>query len=97
MIRRLLVAAVFALAMIAPAAVTTAAPAPITVQGTNYITETYYYSDATYTQEVGFDQGDCCYFGACYTSHTGQSSNYIQYQHIGYCARDGGMAYWEPL
>jgi hypothetical protein len=59
MIRRLLVAAVFALAMIAPAAVTTAAPAPITVQGTNYITETYYYSDATYTVEVGYESNGC--------------------------------------
>jgi hypothetical protein len=45
--------------MMTPAAVTTAAPAPITVQATNYITETYYYSDATKTVEVGFESNGC--------------------------------------
>ena len=49
----LLVAALFALSMMAPAAVATAAPAPITVQATReFIVEIYYYSDATYTVEV---------------------------------------------
>lgn len=59
--------------------------------------DTYYYSDATYTQVVGYDPVDCCYNGPCYPTHTGQSSNYVQNVHVGYCARDGGVAYWEPL
>ena len=74
-------------------------PGPAFASHGEPVYNTIYYSDATYTQQVGFDQGDCCYFGACYVSHTGQSSNYIEYQHIGYCAPpDYGYAYyWEPL
>ena len=86
MVAGLLVAGVFSL------------PGPAYASHGEPIYNTRYYSDATYTQEVGFDQGDCCYFGACYVSHTGQATNYIQYEHIGYCANDGGgRPYWEPL
>jgi hypothetical protein len=56
-----------------------------------------YYSDATYTVEVGFDQGDCSWYGAGYSSHSGQSTPYTVYEQIGYCARDGYGVYWEPL
>jgi hypothetical protein len=74
-------------------------PQPAIASHGDPIYNTRYYSDATYTQEVGFDQGDCCYFGACYVSHTGQATNYIQYEHIGYCAPNewGPGSYWEPL
>lgn len=87
------------IAAAALAAVAFSLPAPAYASHGEPIYNTRYYSDATYTQEVGFDQGDCCYFGACYTSHTGQSTNYIQYEHIGYCARNeyGYGSYWEPL
>ncbi|MFL6843674.1 MAG: hypothetical protein ACJ8ER_02195 [Allosphingosinicella sp.] len=72
---------------------------PATANHGQPVYNTHYFSDATYTQEIGFDQGDCCYFGACYSSHTGQSSNYIQYEQIGYCAKEeyGPGSYWEPL
>lgn len=71
-------------------------PGPAMAHHGTPIYDTYYYSDATYTQEVGYDPVDCCYFGPCY-SHTGQSSNYVQYVHVGYCADDGGIPYREPL
>lgn len=74
-------------------------PGPAFASHGDPIYNTRYYSDATYTQEVGFDQGDCFYFGAGYSSHTGQATQYIVYEHIGYCARNeyGYGSYWEPL
>jgi len=53
----------------------------------------YYYSDSTYTQQVGFDQGGCSYYGAGYVSHSGQSTPYADYQLVGYCYEGN----WEPL
>jgi hypothetical protein len=74
-------------------------PAPAYANHGDPVYNTHYYSDATYTQEVGFDQGDCFWFGAGYSSHTGQATSYIQYELIGYCARNeyGHGSYWEPL
>ncbi|MEO7827239.1 MAG: hypothetical protein ABIR60_08880 [Allosphingosinicella sp.] len=72
-------------------------PVPAFANHGEPVYNTIYYSDATYTQQVGFDQGECFYFGAGYSSHTGQSTNYIEYQLIGYCANDGHGSYWEPL
>jgi len=77
----------------AAAALVFAAPVPAFAQQGEPVYNTHYYSDSSYTVEVGFDQGACYYFGPGYSSHTGQSSNYIQYELIGYCA--GGE--WEPL
>lgn len=63
MIRRLVVTAVFALGMIAPAAAT-AAPPPRSIQSCcNAVPmerETYYYSDATKTVQVGFKYESSC-------------------------------------
>jgi hypothetical protein len=84
--RRLL----FALALIGSISAT---PGPALAQQGDPVYNTRYYSDATYTVEVGFDQGECYYFGPGYSSHTGQSTPYIQYELIGYCYQ--GM--WEPL
>lgn len=74
-------------------------PAPAFASHGDPIYNTRYYSDATYTQEVGFDQGDCTFYGAGYSSHTGQATQYIQYELIGYCAPNdyGPGSYWEPL
>lgn len=52
-----------------------------------------YYSDSTYMEQVGFDQGGCSYYGAGYVSHFGQSTPYTDYELIGYCT-DGN---WEPF
>jgi hypothetical protein len=52
-----------------------------------------YYSDSTYMEQVGFDQGGCSYYGAGYVSHSGQSTPYTDYELIGYCT-DGN---WEPF
>jgi hypothetical protein len=52
----------------------------------------YYYSDASYSQQVGFDQGDCSHYGVLYY-HSGQSTAYAVYEHVAYCT-DGQ---WEPL
>jgi hypothetical protein len=92
MMKRKIAAALLAAAVLS-------APGPALANHGEPVYNTVYYSDATYTTEVGRDNGDCCYFGACYPTHTGQSSNYIQYEHVGYCARNeyGYGAYWEPL
>lgn len=61
-----------------------------------YADEVYnirYYSDATYTVQVGMDYGDCFYFGPGYRAHEGQSTQYAQYEHIGYCIN----GQWQPL
>ena len=64
MLKRLVIAALFALTMIAPAAVTTAAHTPpATLDCCNVrpmALETYYYSDATKTVQVGFKYEDSC-------------------------------------
>jgi hypothetical protein len=52
-----------------------------------------FYSDASYTQQVGEDVGYCIYYGAAY-SHSGQSTDYPVYEHIGYCAEGGD---YEPI
>lgn len=72
-------------------------PAPAYANHGDPVYNTHYYSDATYTEEVGFDQGDCTWYGAGYSSHTGQATSYIVYEQIGYCARDEYGVYWEPL
>jgi hypothetical protein len=55
-----------------------------------------FYSDASYTQQVGEDVGYCIYYGVAY-SHSGQSTNYATYDLIGYCANDGHGTYMEPI
>jgi len=70
-----------------------ATPGPALAMQGDPIYNIRYYSDATYTVEVGFDQGACYYFGAGYSSHTGQSTPYPQYELIGYC--DRGI--WNPI
>lgn len=55
-----------------------------------------FYSDATYTQQVGEDQGYCAFFGVGYT-HSGQSTNYYTADLIAYCANDGHGWYEEPI
>lgn len=64
MLRHLFVTAVFALAMIAPAASTTAAPAavvtPLCCNAVPMERETYYYSDATKTVQVGYKYENRC-------------------------------------
>ncbi|HTU11243.1 MAG TPA: hypothetical protein VMG08_10145 [Allosphingosinicella sp.] len=52
-----------------------------------------YYSDATYTTEVGFTQGDCFWTGPGYSYHTGEYTAYAQYELIAYC----GGGYWWPI
>jgi len=86
MIKRRIVATLFVAGVLS-------LPAPAFANHGDPIYNTHYYSDSTYTDEVGFDQGACYYFGAGYSSHSGQATNYILYEHIGYC--DRGM--WEPL
>ena len=55
-----------------------------------------FYSDQTYSSQVGEDIGNCSYYGVVY-SHSGQSTQYASYELIGYCANDGYGSYWEPL
>ena len=52
----------------------------------------YYYSDSTYTVQVGFDEGRCYYFGPGY-GHEGQTTEYAVYQYKGHCS--GG--YWVEI
>jgi hypothetical protein len=85
--RRLLAAAVVAAVLATPV------PAFAGQGDVEPVYNTHYYSDSTYTVEVGFDQGNCYYFGPGYSSHSGQATSYIQYELIGYCYE--GM--WEPL
>ncbi|HYI39681.1 MAG TPA: hypothetical protein VE053_05105 [Allosphingosinicella sp.] len=51
-----------------------------------------YYSDSSYSVAVGYDSGDCRYFGPSY-GHSGQTTQYASYQLIGYC--DHG--YWVDI
>jgi hypothetical protein len=43
-----------------------------------------FYSDSSYTQQVGEDWGFCASFGVRY-SHTGQATDHALYQLEGYC------------
>jgi len=74
------------------AAAVLVSPVPAFAQQGDPVYNTRYFSDATYTVEVGFDPGTCNYWGVG-SGHTGQATNYIQYQLVGYC--DHGN--WEPL
>jgi hypothetical protein len=72
----------FAAALAAAVFVT---PMPALAQaGEGPVYNTHYYSDATYTVEVGFDQGLCFYFGPG-SGHSGQATDYYQLEYIGYC------------
>ncbi len=73
------------------------APGPAYASHGDPVYNIRYYSDSTYTVEVGFDTGDCTYYGAGYSSHSGQSTPYAVYEQIGYCAADEWGNYWEPL
>jgi hypothetical protein len=55
-----------------------------------------FYSDSSYTQQVGEDVGDCTFYGVTY-SHTGQSTNYATYEPNGMCANDGYGWYLEQI
>lgn len=52
-----------------------------------------YYSDATYTTQVGFTEGDCFYWGAGFRAHYGDYSAYPQQELIAYCWN----GYWMPI
>jgi hypothetical protein len=68
-------------------------PAPASANHGEPIYRIRFYSDATYAQQVGEDLGYCIYYGAAYT-HSGQSTQYPLYEHIGYCAEGGE---YEPI
>lgn len=55
-----------------------------------------YYSNSSYSTQVGEDIGNCSYYGVVY-SHSGQTTQYSTQELIGYCANDGQGSYWEPL
>lgn len=55
-----------------------------------------FYSDASYTQQIGEDEGYCAYFGPAYT-HTGQNSPYVTADPIAYCTNDNGPWEYAPL
>ncbi len=74
-------------------AATLSMPGPAFANHGDPIYNIRYYSDSTYTVEVGQDLGACYYFGAGYYGHTGQSTAYPIYELIGYC--DRGI--WEPF
>lgn len=71
-------------------------PAPTFANHGDPIYRIRYYTDSTYTNQVGVDQGDCSIYGTVY-SHSGQTTQYETYELLGYCANDGGRAYWEPF
>lgn len=73
-------------------AATLSLPAPAFANHGEPIYYIRFYSDSSYTQQVGEDVGYCSFYGAAY-SHSGQSTDYPSYDHIGYCA-DG---YYEPI
>lgn len=51
-----------------------------------------FFTDSSKAVQVGEDVGDCRYVGVTY-SHTGQATEFSDYQLIGYC--NGG--YWVEL
>jgi len=71
-------------------------PAPVFASHGDPIYYIRFYSDSSYTQQVGEDIGYCIYYGTAY-SHSGQATNYPTYEHIGYCANDGRGTYYEGL
>jgi hypothetical protein len=86
MIKRRIVATLLVVA-------TLSLPAPAFANHGEPIYYIRFYSDSSYTQQVGEDVGYCIYYGAAY-SHSGQSTEYPVYEHIGYCAEGGD---YEPL
>jgi hypothetical protein len=60
-------------------------PAPAFASHGEPIYHIRFYSDSSYTQQVGEDWGYCIVYGPAY-SHSGQSTDYAVYEHIGYCA-----------
>lgn len=84
--RRLIIA-------LALAAGIAANPGPALALADGPIYNTHYYSDATYTVEVGFDLGNCTVYGPGYAYHSGQATPYIQYELTGYCINGE----WQPF
>ncbi|HEX8124469.1 MAG TPA: hypothetical protein VF652_05285 [Allosphingosinicella sp.] len=74
-------------------AATLSLPAPVFANHGDPIYRIRYYSDSSYAQQVGQDDGYCIYYGPAY-SHTGQATNYATYELLGYCAERGE---YEPI
>jgi len=79
----LLVAAVFSI------------PAPSYASHGELMNDIYFFTDATYTVQVGHDSPDCTSYGVVYTL-SGQRTQYSYSQPFAYCANDGYYPYMEP-
>lgn len=77
-------------------AATLSVPAPAFAHHGTPIYYYRFYSDSSYTQQVGEDIGYCTFYGTGY-SHSGQSTAYSTQELIGYCADDGQGVYQEPI
>ncbi len=56
----------------------------------------YFYSDSTYSVDVGIDTPGCSNYGTVYTL-SGQRTQYVLSELIGYCANDGYQPILEPV
>lgn len=80
------------LAIAAFVAVVMATPGPALAQESVLIYRYKFYSDSSYTTQIGEDEGYCAFFGVGYT-HTGQNSEYVTADPIAYCVDHG--YYWD--
>lgn len=68
-------------------AATLSLPAPVFANHGDPVYSKIYYSDATYTEQVGYAAGTCTPWGAGYAVPEGQTTSYVLYEHYGYCFR----------
>lgn len=64
-------------------------PVPVSAQlvhqGTDPLYDNYYFSDATYTNQVGYDRDTCNYYGVGHTATQGTWTPYVQREIWAYC------------
>ena len=74
--------------LLAAACAAVAMPGPAMAQyhqGEDVLYYHYYYSDATYTDQIGWDRDTCNYYGVGRTATQGSFSNYEQLEPYAMC------------
>jgi hypothetical protein len=77
-------------------AIVLSTPAPLHASHGEPMYYYYYHSDSTYSVDVGMDTPGCSNYGVVYTL-SGQRTQYVTSEHIGYCANDGYGPVLEPV
>jgi hypothetical protein len=71
-------------------------PAPLQASHGEPMYYYYYHTDSTYSVDAGMDTPGCSNYGVVYTL-SGQRTQYVTSELVGYCANDGGGPFLEPV